>query len=265
MTKTDHSHTSTKTRARSVAREGVDVRNRVRELTVSAIREGKLTARDVSRLVDEVLEGVAAGLDAAVPSSRSSVLRQVFEGLNDAMGTISKTGESVMRGVRTRGKNILEHDLPNAGRHVISASAEFLDAVGRFAGRVSGEIGEELEHLVSRARRDAPAVARSTARAAAAADGRVMELGGEAAEVGMQVARRAVGGLAKAASGLLEGIADSLTPQRPAAARSSAARRRSASGKAAAPRGSRKPKRAATKARTGVRRTAKRKAARRVP
>lgn len=261
MTKANSSHSSTKARARSVARAGVDVRNRVRELTVSALRDGDLTGRDISGLVNDVLEGAAAGLDASVPSSHSSVLRQVFDGLNDAAGTMSKTGQSSVRGLRSRGKTLLEHDLPSARRHVVSASAELLDAVGKFAGRVSGEMGEELNRLVSRARREAPRVAASTGRAAAAADGRVMELGGEAATAGVEVARRAVGGLVRAASGLLEGIAESMAPPQ---RRAQAARPRasSAPGKRASPRPSRPSKKRSTKKKVGTKRVLKRKTGR---
>ena len=147
---------STRARARVVAREGEKIRDRVHELTVKAFRDRKLSGRDLPGLVDEVLEGAAEGVRESIPESRTSVLRQVFEGLSDGVDAITSAGTAVAKDVRQRGKGLADRDLSAAGRHVKAANEEFLQAVSNFAGRVSHEVRAELDGLVARARRAGP-------------------------------------------------------------------------------------------------------------
>jgi hypothetical protein len=202
-----------------VASHGVRVRDRVKDLTVRALQDRTLRRGEVSGLVDEVLEGASDGLEASIPASRTSVLRQVFEGLSDAVGEAASAGAGAARELRRRGETIARREVPAAARRVRAANEEFLSAAGRFASRLTGEAREELESLVRRARRSGSAVGASARDAAAAADGRLLELTGEAVRAGVGVVRRAAGGLAMAAGGLLEGLAEVATPKAPRRAR----------------------------------------------
>jgi Family of unknown function (DUF6781) len=202
--------------ARAVASSGARVRDRVRDLTVRALR-GQVPGRgQISGLVHEVLEGASAGVAASIPSSRRSVLRQVYGGLSEAVGTLASAGSGAARGARRRGKAILKKDAPAAARRIKSANAEFLGAVRTFAGRMSGDVREELESLVRHTRRSAPTAVESVRKGWRAADGRLMELTGETARAGVAAARSVVGGIAMAAGGMLEGLAELAGPGAPA-------------------------------------------------
>jgi hypothetical protein len=194
-----------------------DTRRRVRELTVRALRERDLEPGDISDLVQDVLQGAADAVDRSIPSSRENVLRQVFDGLDDAVSSVARAGSKAVQGVRERGRAIADGAVPTAAKRVRAANDEFIRAVRLFAKRTSTEIGEELESLSDRARRTGSTVSRAAANAAGAADGRVLELTGEAARAGLSAARRAAGGIAMAASGLLEGLGEVMLPSKGAA------------------------------------------------
>jgi hypothetical protein len=196
-------------------------RDRVRELTVRALRERDLGRTEISGLVREVLEGASGAVDESIPAARSSVLRQVFDGLSEAVNSAASAGATTVRSAQKRGRDLADHAVPNAAARIRAANEEFLHAVSLFAKRTSSGLGEELEAMVKRARRTGGQVSASTRAAASAADGRLMELTGEAARAGVTVARRAAGELAMAASGLLEGLGQVVTPRKaPVAARS---------------------------------------------
>ncbi len=230
--------------ARVVAGSGVRVRDRVKDLTVRALRERRVRRGEVSKLVHEVLDGASKGLDASIPSSHRSVLRRVFEGLSDAVGEAASAGTGAARDLRRRGAAIAKREVPAAARRVRAANEEFLHTAGLFARRLSGEAREELESLVRRSRRAGAAVGTSAREVAHAADGRLLELTGETARAGFAAVRRAASGIAMAAGGLLEGLAEVAAPGRPGA--SARARRRSTK-----PRPARRP---ATKGRRTKRR-----------
>jgi hypothetical protein len=209
----------TKDRAKNVASGGASVRNRVRQMSVDALGNRKVTLRDVRNLVHEVLEGAVEGVDKSIPASRRNVLREVFEGLSEGVHAVASAGSAAASEARERGQELVGKTLPTAGKRINAANQELLGAVRSFAEKSSKQVRDELDALVARAERLGPKVAASARKTAKAADGRLIELSEETARASVRVARRAAGALAMGASGLLEGIAESITPKkRPASA-----------------------------------------------
>jgi len=212
----------TRARAKDVVSGGTAVRDRVRELSLGAFRDRKLSMRDMSNFVHEVLEGAVEGVDASIPASSRNVLREVFDGLSEGVHAVASAGSAAVGDAGKRGKAIARKDLPNAARRIRAANDEFLGAVRSFAGKTSSQVREELDALVARAERTAPKVTASARKAAGAADGRLIELSGETARAGVRVVRRGAGALAMGASGFLEGLAEAVTPKgRPSTAKPS--------------------------------------------
>lgn len=211
------------TRKSSGAKSGAGVRERMRELSVRAFKDGNLSMSDLPELIHDMLEDVIEGVDQSIPKARGSVLREVFEGLSEGVHAIASAGGAAVSGVRERGKKVAGANIPDAAHRIRAANEEFLGAVRMFAQQTSKDVREELDELVDRAEKAGPKVTASARRSVKAADGRMSQLSEEAARAGMQVVRRAVGGIAMGAGGFLEGIAEAVTPKRqpPAAGRSS--------------------------------------------
>jgi hypothetical protein len=203
----------TKDRAKEVVSGGTAVRSRVRQLSVDAFRERGFSLGDVRKLVHEVLEGAVEGVDKSIPASGGSVLREVFDGLSEGVHAIASAGSAAVSEARERGRKIVGKDMPAATKRISAANDDFLGAVRSFADTASTQMREELDSLVARAERTGPKVAGSARKAAKAADGRLVELTDETARAGVRVARRAAGALAMGASGLLEGVAEIITPR----------------------------------------------------
>ncbi len=216
-----HGSGGTREHARSVASEGVSIRDRVRDLTVGALRELTLKPGAVSGVVEDVLDGVSSGVAGAIPDSRRRAWREAFEGMNEAMSTLGSSAARTARGVQQRGAEIWEKDVHAATRGLRSATDEFLHTVGSFARRVSGEAREELESMVNRSRRAGSRAGESARHAMDVFDGGLIETSGEAVRAGVAAVRGAASGLAMAAGGLLEGLGEVAAPSRSAPARRS--------------------------------------------
>lgn len=195
---------STKSHARSVVEAGTAVRDRVRDLSVHALRDRSLSGREVSKLVHDILDGTLEGVE---PKSSGSVLRQVFDGMREGVNALASAAGETMDELRERGRNVVGKD---STRRVQEANRDFLDAVADFADRAGREVRQELNVLVDRARDTAPRVTGAARDAVDAASGRWTELAGETMRAGGRLARRGASTLAMGASGMLEGLGEAL-------------------------------------------------------
>jgi hypothetical protein len=205
--------TSPKTRKRNPAARAGDVQKRIRDLTARALREGKVAPSEISELVQETLKDAANAVERAMPTSRTSVLRQVSAGLGDALHAVGQAGAQTVRRAREGGREMADHTAPLAAKHLRAANDEFLRAVSTFANRTSTDLAEELRSFVTRARRTGGRVRKSTQQAARAADGRLTELTDEAVRAGMSAAK-AAGQFALAAKGVFEGLGEAMSPRK---------------------------------------------------
>ncbi|HWA97424.1 MAG TPA: DUF6781 family protein [Pirellulales bacterium] len=202
----------TKARAKQAA-EGTAVRDRVRKLSIAALRDRNLSMSDISKLVHEVLEGAVEAVNKSIPASSRNVLREVFDGLSDGVRAIASAGSATATEARKQSQAMMDKNVSAVTKRIRAANTDFLTAVKNFAKKTSRDMQKELDVLVARAERTGPKVAASMRKTATAADGRLMELSGETARAGIRVARRAAGALAMGAGGALEGLAEAITPK----------------------------------------------------
>lgn len=210
---------------------GSDTRERVRELVVKALRDRDVSREELSSVVHDVLHGASEAVDDAVPASRENVLRKVFDGLGDAMGTVKQAGERAVKSAKQRGRSMGE------------ANEDLLKAVSSFADRTTSEVGDELRSMVERARATSGEVGQKARRTAKATEGHLGELAGETMRAGANVARRAAGEMSMAASGLLQGLGEVMRPKPAAKKTAKKAPVKKASAKKAAKKTGKKAKR----------------------
>jgi hypothetical protein len=203
------------------------VRDHIRKLSIAAFRDHRLSFKDISKLVTEVLEGAVESIDKSIPASRRNVLREVFDGLSEGVHTIASAGNRAIDEVR-KGQVVASKNIKVVAKRVRDANADLLKAVGNFARKTSRDVRTELDTLVAGAERTAPKIVKAGRKAVKATDGRMMELGSETARAGVRVVRRSVAGIAMGAGGLMEGLAEVVAPRRqPAASRKSKSTRTS--------------------------------------
>ena len=188
------------------------VRSRVRTLTLQALRDGDLSMGEVPGLVKEILHGAAAGLDKAVPRSHRNVLRQVVDGLGDAVAAAASSTKKAARSFTQRGSKFVKRDVKRTTRELQQVEEQFLDAVQR-AGRSMGRAArDEIDLIVAEGRRAGTSIRPGLRQTVKAADGRLLDLGRESAAASLRAMRAGVRTLLRGASGALEGVSDALAP-----------------------------------------------------
>ncbi len=194
-------------RTRDVVQSGEDVRARVRVLTLQTLDEG-LDLDQIKTVVTEVMNAAADTLKNAVPEKQSSALRGVVEGLHDAVDQTVKAASASLQEAQAKGDAFRDKTLIRNARALRRVEEEFLGALSDTAGKFSKTARAELEGLVGEARRAGHRIRPHVQQAVDAADGRLLELLGEAAGATATVARKAASMALGAASGLLQGLSE---------------------------------------------------------
>lgn len=203
---------------------GSDVRRRLYNLTVKAVRDGELTLRDIPKLAQELIEDAATGLNKAVPQSSRNVLRQVVDGLTDAAAATAESTKAAAITVASRGSKFIKQDAAKTLQDLRDVEGDFVSALERGGKSLKGAAKDEMDAIIKHARRAGTRIKPAAQGTLNAVDGRLMELGKEAAGASARAARSAFVNVLHGASGLLQGLGDSVSTTRKPARKTSAKR-----------------------------------------
>lgn len=210
-TMTDQPHTSTESGAARIVSQGDNIRQLIHELTANTIRDRSLRLDDLQELVQEVFHGATEGLQSSMPADPDSALRQVFDGVSDAVAASVHAARTSLDFARQRSEKLTERDLKRTMRAVSDAEQRFLAAVSGFAGKVAGATRSTLNELVAHARKAGTSIRPAATAALKAAKQHPAELIEQTVTTGIDVARKAAGSLFMAAGGLLAGVGEGIT------------------------------------------------------
>jgi hypothetical protein len=234
-------------RAKDIIASGEDIRARVRSLTLQVLDEG-IDLKKVRSVVGEIMDGAAEAVNSAVPESQSSKLRQVYDGLAEAVDATARAGGGAIKELQARGKSFKDKDLAKAAESLRGLEESFFTTVGGVAEKFSGQVRAELNTMVDETRRAGEKIRPHVADALKAADGNLITVAGEAAGAAGKVARKAAGAALAGASGLLQGLSEKVKGKaakaKPAAkaSKKTAAKPAAKKAKKSAAKGAAKPK-----------------------
>ena len=215
--KKSRTHKSTSTGAsghKTSHRTEKDMRERVHDLTLRALRDRDLSLRDIPKLAQRLVENAAAGMNNAVPASKRNVLRQVVDGLTDAATATAHSTKSVAASTAKRGSKFVKRDAARTARDLKTIEEEFFSALGRAGKHLTGAAKEELDAIVRHSRRAGTQLKPAAKSVLRATDGHLLQLGKETASASGRIARSAVSSVLHGASGLLQGLGEVMEPRR---------------------------------------------------
>ena len=189
-------------------RPDTNMRERVHNLTLRALREHDMTLGDIPRFAQQLIEGAAAGLNKAVPTSSRNVLRQVVDGLTDAAEATVHSTKTIVTSTKKRGREFVKHDAAKAVKDLRAIEDDFVSAMGRAGRKLKGAAKDELDAIVRQSRRAGTRIKPAAQSVLKAADGRLLELGKETAGASTRAARSAVSAVLQGAIGFLQGVGD---------------------------------------------------------
>ena len=205
-----------KTHAKESIRKGGDIREKMRDLTLRALKHRPLDPGQIKAVVRAMTEGIVAG--AAKPAGElSQILSQAFTGLDQALMKSAEAAHLAIQELASKGEQFNDKTLQQALANLKRLEEDFLSTVTEVADKAEGKVKAGLQDLVKHARRTGTDTGARAAETANALSASMDSLIVDSAKLGLHAAREAGERLAALASGILVGMADALKdePQLP--------------------------------------------------
>ena len=128
-----------------------DIRTRVHDLTLRALRERRLDASEVRAVVRSVAEGVSLGAEHRSGEVKEA-LAAAISGLDAALLKAAQATHLALQEMISQGKDFSAQDLQPALDDMKITEQAFLDTLGQVAETAGGKIKQELKAAVDHAR-----------------------------------------------------------------------------------------------------------------
>ncbi len=205
----DFSDEGIKQAASAAVSEGQDIRERVRDLTLSAIKQRRMDASEVKNVVKALAEGITLGLDKRAHDSKQA-LTQAFSGLDAALMKSTEASYLALKQLTGRSQDFSQQDLKAALDNLKKVEQDFLDTVGEVASKSKGQVKAEFDELLTHARRTGTDTGRQVASTLAAFSQQMHGVAHDTKAAGSGVAHQLSSRFTQLAAGILEGIAQAL-------------------------------------------------------
>jgi hypothetical protein len=205
----DFSDEGIKQAASAAIEDGRDIRERVRDLTLGALKQRKLEASEVKSIVQALTEGITLGLGKRAQDSKQA-LGQAFSGLDAALMKSAEATKLALQQLSARGQNFSQQDLKAALDNLKNAEQNFLDTVGEVAKKSTGHIKTELDELLTHARRSGTDTGRQVAATLTEFSQQMQGVAHDSKAAGSGAAHKLSTRFTELTIGILEGITQAL-------------------------------------------------------
>jgi uncharacterized protein DUF6781 len=184
--------------AASESVRGENVRERVHDVTLEALKTRRFDRESIRDVVRAVTEGISAGAEGSRLGVRQT-LAEGFRGMDEALTASVQAGHEALRQMVAAGRGLSENELKQAAAGLRKIEQDFVATVEQVARSANERVRPELSELVRQAAHAGTETGRRSARLMAEFTLGGLELAGEFG------AR-----FAQLAGGVLAGMADAL-------------------------------------------------------
>ncbi|MDD5328438.1 MAG: hypothetical protein PHX38_00405 [Sulfuricella sp.] len=189
--------------------EGVDIRDKVRNLTLQALKTRKLSAEEIKPVINAVTAGISLGASRRAGEVKSA-LSEGLAGLDEALTKAAEATRLALQQLTSQARDFSESDLSWALVNLKRLEEEFLEGVGEAAETATGRIKQEMKDLIAHARRTGTDTGHKVAETMGTLGNKVSATFQESKANGKETAREMSARLASLTSGILAGMADAL-------------------------------------------------------
>jgi hypothetical protein len=195
--------------ATATVEEAKDIRTRVRDLTLSAIRQRHLEAGEVREIVRALMTGINFGLEKKAEDSKVA-MSEAFAGLDDALQKSAEATHLALQQLSDRGKEFSDIDLTIAIENMKQTEKDFLTVVSEVAAAASDRVKTDWQELVTHATRTGTDTGRQVADTLNVFSHRMAEVAVDVRTVGGGAARQLSSRFVQVASGILAGVTEAI-------------------------------------------------------
>ncbi len=195
-------------------RAGVDIRARIHDVTLLALKNRRFDRHGMRDVVQAVTGGVAMGAEESRADLRKA-LAEAFRGLDEALTRSADASRVALRQLVVTGRDLSDNDVKQALTNMKRLEDDFLSTAGRAAEAASEKVRPELKRMLDAARQNGTETGRMAATTLTELTQRFSVASLDVALAGVEVAAEVGSRFALLAGGILSGIADALTEPRP--------------------------------------------------
>jgi hypothetical protein len=206
---TDTTHQVEK-EVRETLESGIDIYERVRTITLKALTERELDTDNIKSVVEAALKGMTAGISSQYEPAKEA-FKQSAGALDEALEKTAQASRLALEEAASRMSDFSQRDVNQAAEDLKSLEDIFLETMEKVARESNETVFGIARDFVSHARQNGTAVGKQTQIAFDALNN--LRHRGQEAVISSAAATTST--LAKIASGILSGIAESLNPEKP--------------------------------------------------
>ncbi len=195
--------------AAETVREGTDIRGRVHELTLAALRRQRFDPRGIREVVRAVTEGIAVGADKSSGDLRRA-MSEALRGLDQALRTSAEAGDVALKQLAKSGRDFSDAEFKQALANLRKLEDDFLKTAELVADGASARVQPELREALRSARKTGTETGKQVALTMGDFAQKFSAASMDAAIAGLEVASQVGSRFALVASGVLGAFADAL-------------------------------------------------------
>jgi len=194
---------------RQAVKEGGDIQEAVRRVTLKALTQGELDGESVRKVTAEVIKGVQEAT-ATHGASVKDVTAKAVAGVDEALARAAQAIKLSLEEATDRAEKFSRDDLAKTRENLRNMEKLFVDTLRETAKAGQGAASSVLDDLARHAQASGTAVGRQVAENMSGLAGQAAEAARAQFEAGLRAAAASSAMMARIASGVLSGIADSL-------------------------------------------------------
>jgi hypothetical protein len=183
-------------------RHGEDIRRRVHDVTLEALKNRRFDREGIREVVRAVSEGVTRGADAGSSGLRDR-LAEAFRGMDEALTKSVAAGQQALRQMAATGRGFSDHELKQGVAGLKKIEHDFVETVNQVASSANERLRPELKEALRQTLHAGTETGRQSARLMA-----------EFTLTGIELAGEFSARFAQVASGVLAGMADALSQKK---------------------------------------------------
>lgn len=192
--------------ARDAATSG-DIHQRVRDLTLQALRNKTINQEEIREVIHEILTGAESGIQESGADIKAG-LGEVTAGIDEALAKSATATQLAIEEALGHVREFSDHDIKRAINDIEGLESTFIDVV-RDVARSSSDLAKKiLDDLATHGKNSGTIVGTQAQRSLSALNSQLQQLGRDSLVKGADTAKSASVRIARAASGFLAGLAD---------------------------------------------------------
>lgn len=199
-----------KTAAAQSMEDGGDIRERVRELTLRAIRERKFDFASMRAVMSDVVEGVSLGAEHRRGDVKAA-LESAVQGMDEALSKTAQATQLAWGEMASKGREFNDTEFKATLETLRRLEGDFVSTLSTAADRAGTQVKSHLQDIAMHASRTGTDAGTALGRTVAEFSKTMAGTATEMTQSGMEAARLVGERFAEATSGFLAGLSDALS------------------------------------------------------